>query len=48
MSTLRFFKNYNNYENRIIKHDTSISDYSTYTYYDINGVNFNPNDSLNS
>ena len=46
MSTLRFFKNYNNYENRIIKHDTSISDYSTYTYYDINGVNFNPNDSL--
>ena len=46
MSTLRFFKNYNNYENRIIKHDTSISDYSTYTYYDMNGVNFNPNDSL--
>ena len=46
MSTLRFFKNYNNYENRIIKHDTAISDYSTYTYYDMNGVNFNPNDSL--
>ena len=46
MSTLRFLKNYNNYENRIIKHDTSISDYSTYTYYDMDSVNFNPNDSL--
>ena len=44
MSTFRFLKNYNNYENRIIKHDTSISDYSSYTYYDMDDVNFNPND----
>lgn len=45
MATLRFLKNYNNYYNRIIKHD-NIADLSGYTYQDFSDINFNPNDGI--
>lgn len=45
MSTLRFINRYNNYYNRIIKHD-ELTDLSSYTYQDFSNINFNPNDGL--
>ena len=46
MSTLRYFKNYNNYFNKIVKHDSTLADYMGYTYVDFPNKNFNPNDDI--
>lgn len=46
MSTLVLFRNYNNYFNRIVKHDVNFSDYMGYTQEEQNLVNFNPNDGV--
>ena len=46
MSTLTFFKNYNNYYNRIVKHDFSSSTMNNYDHFVINNINFNPGDGV--
>ena len=46
MSTLKLFKNYNNYYNRIIKHDLSPSTMDSYTTVDLTNANFNPGDGV--
>lgn len=46
MSTLTFLKNYNNYYNRIVKHDFSSSTMNNYEAVVINNINFNPGDGI--
>ena len=46
MSTLTFLKNYNNYYNRIVKHDFSSSTMNNYEFVVINNINFNPGDGI--
>ena len=46
MSTLTFFKNYNNYYNRIVKHDFSSSTMNNYESVVINNINFNHGDGV--
>jgi len=46
LATLVLFKNYNNYFNRIIKHDVNFSDYMGYTHEEKELINFNPNDGV--
>ena len=46
MSTLTFLKNYNNYYNRIVKHDFSSSTMNNYESFVINNINFNPGDGV--
>lgn len=46
MSTLTFLKNYNNYYNRIVKHDFSSSTMNNYEAVVINNINFNPGDGV--
>lgn len=46
MSTLTFLKNYNNYYNRIIKHDFLSSTMNAYESVVINNINFNPGDGI--
>lgn len=47
MATIRYFKNYNSYFNRIIKHDTALGDIDN-DYVDTTDINFNPNDGLHT
>lgn len=46
MSKLVLLRNYNNYYNRIIKHDALADIKTNYTYKEIDNINFNPNDGL--
>ena len=46
MAILKFLKNYNNYYNRIVKHDTLVSEFNNYPNAGITNINFNPNDGL--
>lgn len=46
MSTLTFLKNYNNYYNRIVKHDFSSATMNNYESVVINNINFNPGDGV--
>lgn len=46
MSTLTFLKNYNNYYNRIVKHDFSSTTMNNYESAVINNINFNPGDGV--
>lgn len=50
MSTIYIFSNFNNYYNRIVKKENTISDYiNKYTVeYQLSGVNFVPNDGVNT
>lgn len=48
-NTLTFLRNYNNYFNRKVKYYDFLADYiNQYTYYDIGGINFNPNDGISA
>ena len=42
-----YIYNYNNYYNRQVKYETSLSNYGTAIYIETN-VNFNPNDDVNA
>ncbi len=46
MSSLTFLKNYNNYYNRMIKHDFLSTKMSAYTSVTIDNINFNPGDGI--
>ena len=46
MSSLTFLKNYNNYYNRMIKHDFLSTTMSAYTSVTIDNINFNPGDGV--
>lgn len=46
MATLKFFKNYNNYFNRIVKHDYSKATMNKYETIDKTNINFNEQDGL--
>lgn len=46
MATLKFFKNYNNYFNRIVKHDYSKTTMNKYETIDKTNINFNEQDGL--
>ena len=46
MSTLTLLKNYNNYYNRIVKHDFASSTMNNYEAVVINNINFNPGDGV--
>lgn len=50
MNNLYILSGYNNYYNRIVKQEYSISDYMTKAIntYSLEGVNFNPNDGVNT
>lgn len=41
-----YILSYNNYYNRIIKKESNLEDYMPSVIYEINGVNFNPNDNI--
>lgn len=43
-----YILNYNNYYNRIVKKEETISDYSPYIILSLGGVNFIPNDGINT
>lgn len=47
MAKLTFFKQYNNLFNRIEKNNKT-ENLAVYTKQDINSINFNPNDGLNT
>lgn len=47
MSKLTFFKNYNNYYNRIVK-DNIQEDLSVYEKVDKENINFNPANDINT
>ena len=40
--------NYNNYYNRIVKHETQLYDYLQYRIYVLSDTNFNPSDGINT
>lgn len=46
MSSLTFLKNYNNYYNRMIKHDFLSTTMNAYDSVTINNINFNPGDGV--
>lgn len=46
MSSLTFFKNYNNYYNRMIKHDFLAATMNAYNTVTIDNINFNPGDGI--
>lgn len=46
MAILKFLKNYNNYANRIIKHDVLVKDMQGFETVDIYDINFNPADGI--
>lgn len=46
MSTLTFLRNYNNYYNRMIKHDFLSTTMSAYESETFNNINFNPGDGI--
>ena len=46
MATLKFFKNYNNYFNRIVKHDYSKATMNKYETVDKQNINFDEQDGL--
>ena len=46
MSVLRFYRNYNNYANNIIKDSANIVPFIDYTYVELANTNFNPNDDV--
>lgn len=46
MSKLTFLKNYNNYYNRMIKHDFLSTTMSAYESETFNNINFNPGDGI--
>ena len=49
LNTLIFLKNFNNYFNRKVKYYRTLADYiNKYTYHDLNGINFNPNDGVSA
>lgn len=43
-----YILNYNNYYNRIVKKEETISDYSPYIVLSLSGINFIPNDGINT
>lgn len=43
-----YILNYNNYYNRIVKKEKTISDYSPYIVLSLSGINFIPNDGINT
>ena len=47
MATLKFFKNYNNYFNRIVKHDYSKATMNKYETVDKQNINFDKNSIVN-
>ena len=46
MSVLRFYRNYNNYANNIVKPSPNIIAFTDYQYIELANTNFNPNDDV--
>ena len=43
-----YILNYNNYYNRLVKREETISDYQPYLIYTLQNINFNPNDNVDT
>lgn len=43
-----YILNYNNYYNRLVKREETISDYQPYIFYVLSETNFNPNDNIDT
>lgn len=46
MSVLRFYRNYNNYANNIVKNSPNMLSFMDYDYVELANTNFNPNDDI--
>ena len=46
--TIYVLAGFNNYYNRIVKKYTNVEDYQDYITYSLQGVNFVPNDGVNT